>query len=169
LASSVRLVMIALGGIELRLPFEGWPGWRDVHWLVPASWEIARPDTTAIETLDMTFTDALRRSVEELIGKPGYSTFTEAACNGTPVLYVRRPDWPEEPYLIEWLEHHGNCLEVERQTLQRGAVLNSLQTLWDLPPRSPIAPTGIGSKPLNTLSHNGSVRRTMPMMGCPCL
>ena len=140
-ASSSRVVMITLGGIDLRLPFERWPSWTDVHWLVPAAWKITRPDATPIETLDMAFTDALR-SVETLITKPGYGVFTEAACNGTPVLYVRRGNWPEEPYLIGWLERHGRCLEIDRQMLEAGAVLPALQKLWKLSKRFPVTPTG---------------------------
>ncbi len=38
-------------------------------------------------------------SRDAILGKPGYGTFAEAACNGKPVLYVSRGDWPEEPAL----------------------------------------------------------------------
>lgn len=142
LAPSVRLVMIALGGIDIRLPLERWPRLPGVHWLVPAVWNINRPDAAAVEALDMSFADVLR-SVEALIGKPGYGTFTEAACNGTPMLYVRRPDWPEESCLIEWLKRHGNCLEIDRQRLERGDVASAVRQLWEMPTRRRILPAGI--------------------------
>jgi hypothetical protein len=45
----------------------------------------------------------LLRSVDAVIAKPGYGTFAEAACNATPLLYVRRQEWPEQDCLIEWL------------------------------------------------------------------
>ncbi len=142
LPSASRLVAIALGGIGLRLPLESWPALPSVRWLVPAAWGIARADATPMESLNMEFTDLLR-SVDALIGKPGYGTFTEAACNGTPVLYVRRLEWPEEPYLVEWLERHGNCLEIARHELEQGHVADSLEALWDQARRPPLQPTGI--------------------------
>ena len=49
----------------------------------------------------------LIRSCDVLLTKPGYGAFTEAACNGTSVLYVARDDWPEEPWLSRWLVAHG--------------------------------------------------------------
>ncbi len=142
LPSSTHLVAITLGGIDSRLPMERWPSLPDVHWLVPAAWNIVRPDATVMETLEMSFTDVLC-SVEALIGKPGYGLFTEAACNGTPMLYVRRPDWPEEPYLIEWLKRWGNGLEIERSQLERGDLAEALNRLWELPRRPPVVPAGV--------------------------
>ena len=143
LSPRTRLVMITLGGVAMRLPLERWPRLPDVQWLVPADWNITRPDVSGLETLGMTFTDMLR-SVDAVVGKPGYGTFTEAACNGTPMLYVRRPGWPEEPYLIEWLERHGNCREITRPQLEQGELGAALTGLWNQPRRLPVVPTGIG-------------------------
>lgn len=142
LAETTRLINIAPGGMPLRLPLEAWPRRARVHWIVPASWGVARQDSTPFESLAMSFPDALR-SCDALIGKPGYGSFSEAACNGTPVLYVRRHDWPEEPYLIEWLQQHGRCREIARDQLESGDLHAALEALWDLPPRPPVAPTGI--------------------------
>ncbi|MHB8744337.1 MAG: hypothetical protein ACYC9L_14605 [Sulfuricaulis sp.] len=142
LAPGTRLVMVSLGGVALRLPFERWPCTPKLHWLVPAAWGIARPDMSELEALEMPFTDVLR-SADALVGKPGYGSFTEAACNGTPVLYVRRHDWPEEPYLVEWLEREGNCREIARHQLEQGDLAASLDALWQQPRRPPVAPCGI--------------------------
>lgn len=142
LSPATRVIVIALGGVDMRLPLECWPHLSDVHWLVPSAWVVARPDTTAMEALGMPIADVLH-SVEALVGKPGYGTFTEAACNGTPVLYVCRPDWPEEPYLVEWLKRHATCLEITRQQLEQGDLAIPLQRLWEQPRRSPIMPAGI--------------------------
>jgi hypothetical protein len=137
-----RLVVIAPGGIELRLPVDDWPRLPGVRWLVPRAWNIQHADAVALESLNMHFTDILR-SCDALIGKPGYGSFAEAACNGTPVLYIKRHDWPEEPYLIDWLQRHGRCLEIERGALARGDIHESLRTLWDMPTPIAPAPTGI--------------------------
>lgn len=142
LADNTRMVNIAPGGMPLRLPLETWPRRAALHWIVPASWGIARADITPFESLGMSFPDALRSS-DVLVGKPGYGSFSEAACNGIPVLYVRRHDWPEEPYLTEWLAQHGQCREIERYRLETGELEPALAALWSQPPRSPVAPTGI--------------------------
>lgn len=113
LGAGTRLVLIAPGGIELRLPIERWPCMPETHLLVPASWGVDLPGVSALEALGTGFTDVLR-SADALIGKPGYGTFAEAACNGTPVLYVPRGCWPEEPYLVEWLHGHGRALAITR-------------------------------------------------------
>ena len=71
------------------------------------------------------------------MGKPGYGTFAEAACNGTPMLYARRPDWPEQEALIPWLQAHAVCREVEESALQVGDLGADLAALWQqpVPPR----------------------------------
>ena len=142
LAPGDRLVLIAMGGVAFRLPLEQWPRLPGVRWLVQSSWRVAHPDVVELEALDMDFTDLLA-SCDALLTKPGYGSFAEAACNGVPVLYLDRKDWPEAPYLVEWLQRHGRCLEVERAALQSGELAGSLEELWSLPPAAPVKPAGI--------------------------
>jgi hypothetical protein len=55
-----------------------------------------------------------------------------------PVVYLRRPDWPEQEPLIDWLRAHNRCAEVSRQQAQAGDLLPTLEALWALPaPRRP--------------------------------
>lgn len=136
LREDAKWVLVAMGGMEFRLPMEHWPMLPGVHWLVPQAWGIARNDVTAFETLGMHFSDVLA-SCDATLTKPGYGTFAEAACAGIPVLYVTRRDWPEEPYLVQWLEENGVCLQVQREALQSGDLSGLLQKLWaqPIPPR----------------------------------
>lgn len=131
-----RLVLAALGGIATRLPAQTWPTIPGLHWLVPAAWGVARPDMSAFEPLGWDFADLLA-SVDAVVGKPGYGTFAEAACNGTPMLYACRPDWPEQEALIPWLQAHAVCREVEESALQAGDLGADLAALWQqpVPPR----------------------------------
>jgi len=137
-----KLVMIAMGGMEFRLPVQDWPKIAGVRWIVPQSWSIRRDDTIAFEDLHLPFTDVLA-SCDALLSKPGYGTFTEAACTGIPVLYVTRRDWPEEPCLVRWLKQHAVCLEVERVLLQTGELNSVLKQLWEIP--SPPRPAAAGA------------------------
>ena len=127
-----RLVLLAMGGMEFHLPMQNWPRQPGVRWIVPKSWGIRRDDTTDFESLQLPFTDVLA-SCDAVITKPGYGTFTEAACAGVPVVYVTRRDWPEEPCLVQWLRQNVACLEVDRAVLQTGELCNVLKQLWDQP------------------------------------
>lgn len=142
LAPDDKLVLIALGGIETPLPVDRWPRIPGMRWLVPATWDAHHPDVFSLDKFDLAFTDVVR-SCDAWITKPGYGSFAEAAVNGTPVLYVRRPDWPEEPYLVQWLEAHGRCLPVERPQLDQGEIGELLQMLFAMPQPLPVTPSGI--------------------------
>ena len=41
-----KLILVAMGGIEFRLPLENWSRLEGVRWLVPQAWGIARDDMT---------------------------------------------------------------------------------------------------------------------------
>ena len=133
LASERRLVLIAMGGIPMRIAVESWPRCEDIAYLVPAAWQVQRSDMFPIEDLEWPYLDLLCAS-DAVITKPGYGTFADCACNRMPALYVRRRDWPEEPYLIEWLEANARCAELPRAALEQGAVGDPLRALWAATP-----------------------------------
>jgi hypothetical protein len=140
-AAGERVALIAFGGFDKDLRAAAWPVTPDVRYLVPEGWKIARGDMAAIEAARMDFTDLLC-SVDAVLTKPGYGTFTEAACNGAPVLYVRRDDWPEQECLIAWLEKNASCREVALPALMRGELGGDLERLWLEPRPAPPAPRG---------------------------
>jgi hypothetical protein len=131
-ANIARVVLVAMGGMDFRLPLEHWPITPGIRWIIPASWGFTRADCCTIESCDLSFSDLLA-SCDAVITKPGYGTFTEAACAGVPMLYVSRRDWPEESCLVEWFQKHGCCQEVAREQLENGDLQHSLQTLWAMP------------------------------------
>jgi hypothetical protein len=138
-AGICKLILVAMGGIEFRLPMENWPHLEGVRWLVPQIWNIARDDMIALESLGLPFGDLLA-SCDAVLTKPGYGTFVEAACAGVPVLHVSRRDWPEEPCLVQWLEQNAVCRIVERERLQSGDLAEVLRDLWAQPkPPAPVA------------------------------
>jgi hypothetical protein len=142
-AKTEKLVLVAMGGMEFRLPMENWSCIDGVRWLVPSVWGIARDDVSAFDKFGLTFSEVLA-SCDAVLTKPGYGTFTEAACTGTPVLYVARHDWPEEPYLVSWLQQHGVCVEVPRTALEKGNLATLLQALWAIP--KPSVPPATGAQ-----------------------
>ena len=139
LSKEEKLVLVSMGGITSRLPMECWPHIDGVHWLVQESWQVEHPDAIVLESLPMGFGDLLASS-DALLSKPGYGSFVESSCSGTPVLYVDRPDWPESSALVEWLHRHGVYREVSREQLQNGDFRKTLFELLDSPlPTPPLA------------------------------
>ena len=140
--SGDRIVLVAFGGFDKELSADCWPEIGKLRWLVPQSWPLARNNMTATETVGMPVIDLIR-SVDAVLTKPGYGTFAEAACNGTAVLYLRREDWPEQEFLIEWLEKNARCREIDADTLLDGAELHAaLADLFRNPPPAAPAPSG---------------------------
>jgi len=135
-----KLVLVAMGGIDYRLPLEKWPRIAGVRWLVPQAWDVQRDDTYALETIGMIFS-ALLASCDAVLTKPGYGTFAEAAYAGVPVIYVSRGEWPEQPYLVEWLKQNGIGIEVGQEALVQG----TMQAVLDVAFSAERKPAMVGS------------------------
>ena len=143
LPAGETLVLVGLGGVAMRPPLDRWPKLPEVRWLTPPEWNMARPDMASWSGLmDCSMLDLICSS-DALFTKPGYGAFTEAVCNGTPVLYVERDDWPEEPWLSRWLHHYGCGVTISRRQLASGELAESLQELLAQPARPPLPPTGV--------------------------
>lgn len=140
-----RLVLVNLGGIGAPVDAAGWPvtaGWR---WILPRGMGAGRDDAHGLDALGelgFAFIDLLR-SADAFVTKPGYGGVVEAGCNGVPVLYVPRGDWPEEPGLIAWLRAAVPAAEIGRDALAAGALAEPLENLLAQPRPDPPAPTGI--------------------------
>ncbi len=141
LSQQEKLVLVSMGGIASRLPVEDWPRIASLRYLVQASWQTDHPDAIILESLPMSFGDLLASS-DALLCKPGYGSFVEAACCGVPVLYVGRPDWPESPPLIEWLQRYGRSCEISPDALNHGDFSAQLEQLWSAPGLAPVIPAG---------------------------
>ncbi|MCP5158479.1 MAG: hypothetical protein H6975_03520 [Gammaproteobacteria bacterium] len=143
LSGDELLVLIGLGGVDMRPPLEAWPKLPGVCWLTPPVWRTVRTDMPSWAGLtDLPMVDLIR-SCDVLFTKPGYGAFTEAVCNNVRVLYVARDDWPEEPWLSHWLLEHGNGVKIDRQQLAAGELAAPLQELLAQPLKPPLSPTGI--------------------------
>ncbi len=139
---AARGVLVSMGGIAHRLPVERWPRLPGIRWIVPDDWQCKHPDAIAQESFGQPFTDLLC-SVDAVVTKPGYGTFSEAACNGTPVIYQRREDWPEQDCLIDWLGQHGRAVEIDAGQLARGDLSAALSRLRVAPAAQKPTPDGI--------------------------
>lgn len=120
LKANTRLALVAMGGMHLPLSANNWPRHPDLLWIVPRDAGLRREDVIFIEDIELEFTDLLA-SCDCVMTKSGYGTFVEATAAGTPLLYVARPDWPEEPCLAAWLtQHHCAARSIHRAQFEAG-------------------------------------------------
>jgi hypothetical protein len=126
-----RIGLVAFGGIDHDLAMEHWPcldGWT---WLSAQECPPGRGDIIPWTSVGISFTD-LTASVDVIVTKPGYGTFTEAGMAGTPVLFITRADWPECPALDEWVMRHTQALAVAPDELAKN-LESQLRKLFSLP------------------------------------
>ena len=136
------LVLVQFGGFPGLDPLADWPLSRALHWVAPELPGGPRADASSLAAHGLRVSDALG-ACDALIAKPGYGTFAEAACNGVPVLFVSRSDWPEEPPLVHWLAQRVPLGEIGLSDLLAGRVEGPLAQLLQAERPHPIAPTGI--------------------------
>jgi UDP-N-acetylglucosamine:LPS N-acetylglucosamine transferase len=142
IAEDSYLVLHTLGGEQNHSLLDAWPQQENVHFLVQDRFTIEREDVHNLEQLEWDFADLIASS-DVFITKPGYGTFAESACNGARVIYVRRPDWPEEPYLVEWLKQHALCEEISREQHASGMFHEVIKSLLQRERQMPREPAGI--------------------------
>ena len=138
-----RLVLMQFGGTgRLRLG-DAAPLPAGLHILTPdrAAAE-NHPGVSAIGGPGLGVLDVLA-SCDAVITKPGYGTFAEAACNGVPVLYVPRRDWPEEPPLVAWLSEQVPTRAIAPAELVAGRIAAPLEELLAAGRMTPVPPTGV--------------------------
>ncbi|KIL98804.1 hypothetical protein CCC_02254 [Paramagnetospirillum magnetotacticum MS-1] len=131
-----RLGLAAFGGIDHDFSMANWPRMEGWTWATTLDFPKDRGDIVAWRDLGLPFSD-LAASVDVIVTKPGYGTFTEAGLSGIPVLYVLRPDWPESPAMDIWLAAHTRALAVTLEALTCDAEAQ-LRRLFSLP-EQPVA------------------------------
>jgi len=136
------LVLVATGGVETRFALENWPVGEGIHWLVSERWQVRHPDVSPLEKTCLDFPD-LVASCDAVLGKCGYGTVAECVVNATPLLYIPRPDWPEEQVLLQWLESHNAAVRVEPMRLVSGEFNDLVVRARSLMVKT-CAPTGAG-------------------------
>lgn len=140
--SGQTLAMINLGGIEFGIEPDAWNPPAGQTWLVPSAWASDCQGLTSYQGIDMPFSDIFA-SVDVVVAKPGYGTFTEAALNGIPVLTVERGDWPEEPVFEAWMRDRVHFEVLSRHQFDRGEFAEAVERLVSQGRRQPTAASGI--------------------------
>ena len=147
-----------MGGMQLPLSAIHWPSHPNLFWIVPRDAGLQREDVIFFEDIELEFTDLLA-SCDCVMTKSGYGTFVEATAAGTPLLFVARPDWPEEPCLAAWLtQHHCAAHSIIRAQFESG---DFGEAIWALAAgeRCPgIASSGVAQAAEHLLSRLATLR-----------
>ncbi len=141
LAPEEKILLLAMGGVPLPLDLAAWPRLPGTTLLTEAALAGGLSHVRRWQDSGLDFPDLLA-SVDLVITKSGYGTFTEAACNGIPVLHVTRPDWPEEAYLVSWLHQHVASASITARKLVKGDFVDVLQKVLQTAPRPVPAASG---------------------------
>jgi len=143
IAQEKRLVLLLFGGaghlpLGKAVPLPEW-----LHLLTPHQ-EMANGQNrcSLIGGPDLDVLDVLA-ACDAVITKPGYGTFAEAACNGIPVLYVPRSDWPEAPYLVRWLSGQVPAAPIAAADFLAGRIEGPLGRLLGSEKASPVSASGV--------------------------
>lgn len=137
-----RVGLVAFGGVEAGIDFDAWPRHDGWLWISGQNQAGARPDVVLSRTLPFSFND-LMRSVDLLVGKPGYGTVAEAGCIGLPVVFARRDGWPEEPHLSNWLKRHARMVMLPAAQVLAGDIATAIAEVLAQPARPPAVASGI--------------------------
>jgi len=137
-----RIMMVAFGGLPMAFD--------TARWQLPAGWSavmltqatVETPTVIAAERLGWDYIDLLA-SCDLLVAKPGYGTFAEAGFASRDTLAVPRDDWPEAPWLIDWLGQHARCASIALPDLRAGRFEAGLAAIARQPAR--VAADGDGA------------------------
>lgn len=140
-----RLALMLFGGAGRLCLGDQQPLPANLHVLTPDAMAAARGGRFSVIGDKATGIDLLDALVccDVIMTKPGYGTLAEAACNGIPVLYVPRGDWPEEPYLVDWIAQQIPVRAVSLEDFTAGRISEPLQQLLDIGRVTPVAATGL--------------------------
>jgi len=118
---TTSIALVALGGLPITLNFQEWPIIAGLHWLVDQPSQHLRKDMTQVEELDLSFL-ALLGSCDVILTKPGYGTYCEIAAvaekKNIRVISLARPDWPETPFLNQFLMERVPFSDININQLQ---------------------------------------------------
>lgn len=157
-ADNKRYIVVSMGGMPYPIHYENWPQDPSLF-IINGGAEVAtRPNLINVKDSGISMLD-LTASVDAIVTKPGYGAYCEAAVWGTPILYLPRGDWPEEPWLNAWEQQHVHCEAISDAQLQSGqlhAALERVITLTRTQPKPKVQPTGVAQIVDHMLGSQGN-------------
>ena len=145
IASDRQVVLLTMGGVVWEYEFldllERHP---ETVFVVPGGAErwTSRGNLVLLPHHTPLYHPDLVAAADVVIGKLGYSTLAEAYRAGVPLVFVRRPRFPESPVLAEFAQRHLPCHEISAEEFRAGAWLEVLPQLLVAERRAPVEANG---------------------------
>ncbi len=142
-----KMILITMGGISDSNPLLGHLADRDDLVFVVAAGAERRHVRGNVIGLPMhadVYHPDLVHAADAVLGKVGYSTLAEIYHAGVPFGYGIRPDYPEMPALVGFIERHMAGLPLADPDLGAGVPADFVDRLLALPRRPPAMPNGAG-------------------------
>ncbi|ABM01966.1 conserved hypothetical protein [Psychromonas ingrahamii 37] len=131
-AGTDKIGLVALGGLPMRLDLENWPHITGWHWLVDQNAGQLRDDMSQLTELPFSFLQLLSCS-DLILTKPGYGTYCEIAAiakyQKVRVISIERPDWPETPFLNQFLSARVPFVEIKLSQLSNDSLTTVIKQL----------------------------------------
>ncbi|MBN1480081.1 hypothetical protein EH223_19210 [candidate division KSB1 bacterium] len=99
---------------------------------VAVSREVPLRNCLHIREDQLPFVDMLN-ACDAVLSKPGYSIVSEVISNRTPIIYVPRQDFVEDPVLIKGLEEYAVCEELPQSDFYAGQWAEAFDRLFAKP------------------------------------
>jgi UDP:flavonoid glycosyltransferase YjiC (YdhE family) len=145
-APGERVVLVGFGGIPLAsLPLPRLAGLAGYRFVVDGP--VGSPDGGRIHPVasaSLPFR-ALLASCDVVVTKPGYGIVVEAVAAATPVVYVRRGNFADEPELVAYAHRHGRAAELLAEDLHAGRWRAALEAASTAPHPRAAAPALTGA------------------------
>ena len=129
-----RLVLVAFGGIPLEsLPVDRLEQMKGYRFLIggPERFKgYSRVFSTA--SLSAAFNQILAES-DLVVTKPGYATVVESVNYGTPIIYVRRNNFVDEQFLVDYSHQYTRAIELSMDQFQTGDWREALDAVQAMP------------------------------------
>ncbi len=140
-----KVVLIGFGGIPLKsLPLDRLERMTGFRFIVSGPVPDQSRRVRSHSSIPLPFS-AILASVDIVMTKPGYSTIVEAVAHRKPVLYVRRYNFVDEAYLVEYLHRYGRGMELSVRDFQAGHWRDALEAVMDVPPPAEHDPASSGA------------------------
>jgi hypothetical protein len=131
-AGTDKIGLVALGGFPIKLDLENWPRITGWHWLVDQNVSQLRDDMSQLTELPLSFLQ-LVSSCDLILTKPGYGTYCEIAAiakyQKIRVISIERPDWPETPFLKQFLSARVPFAEIKLSQLSNESLTTVIKQL----------------------------------------
>lgn len=140
LPASAVVVLVSFGGFGLeRLPWTKMNGTKDFFFVTTGGAPKKEKSLLVLPEAELHFED-LVRAADVVVSKPGYGIVADVIAHQVPILYTPRGYFPEDPFLVEALNHWATSESIPQEELLAGELGPCLERLLEKKQNWPAVP-----------------------------